>query len=379
MNVTSHEDEHSFDSYVERIMFGEHLAVISKVILDGAGGVAGLEPEVSRKRKERSTKATFTHEDRVKSPFFVNYILPAAEEDSPLRKEGSKMGKKFRRRFRVPYQIFLDICVSIREIGEYRDGMDASGDPKVPLELLVLACLRYLGSGCPFDLLEELTSVDEETIRVYFHRHFCIWGVHAAEEVIKLPCDEESLQHVMGLYELLGLPGCTGSVDCVHVVWDKCRAGLQNVCKGKEDHPTLVFEVVASHTRRILSVSQFFWGATNDKSIARMDEGIGKLRAADSFFAKVKWSSFDEIGNCIGNQGAYYICDGGYHDWECMMAPFKYQMEMCGVNEERCGMRVWDFEEEVSSSQASGSVARAGTDSECICHLLCFAQSSFGL
>jgi len=110
-----------------------------------------------------------------------------------------------------------------------------------------------------------------------------------------------------------------------------------------------------------------------------MDEGIGKLRAADSFFAKVKWSSFDEIGNCIGNQGAYYICDGGYHDWECMMAPFKYQMEMCGVNEERCGMRVWDFEEEVSSSQASGSVARAGTDSECICHLLCFAQSSFGL
>ena len=81
MNVTSH-DEHSFDSYVERILFGEHLAVISKYVLDGAGGVAGLEPQVSRKRKERST-ANFTHEDRLKSPFFVSYIFPAAKEDRP--------------------------------------------------------------------------------------------------------------------------------------------------------------------------------------------------------------------------------------------------------------------------------------------------------
>ena len=330
MNTTSH-DDHTFDSYVEWMLFGGHIAAITKYAVErNVGGVAALECQVPKKRKRRAMAADFTHEDRLKSAFYVTYIQPATEETSPLRDERSKIGKKFRRRFRIPYEMFESICEDIREAGEYKDGTDAAGKPKVPMELLVLASLRYLGSRCPFDLLEELTCVDEETIRVFFHRHFCIWGVGAAEDAIGLPDDAASLKHVMGLYELLGLLGCAGSVDCVHLVWDKCRAGFQNVCKGKEDHPTLAFEVVASHTKRILSISQFFGGATNDKSIAREDEAIHKLRADDSYLSKVRWSSFDQLGNSSDNEGAYFICDGGYHDWQCMMAPFKHQLEGTG-------------------------------------------------
>jgi hypothetical protein len=29
------------------------------------------------------------------------------------------------------------------------------------------------------------------------------------------------LQSTMKVYEAMGLPGCVGSVDCVHIKWDR--------------------------------------------------------------------------------------------------------------------------------------------------------------
>ena len=73
------------------------------------------------------------------------------------------------------------------------------------------------------------------------------------------------------------MPGCVGSVDCVHLVWDKCPAGFLSQCRGKEKHATLAFQAVVSHTKKILALSQFFAGCTNDKAIARYDVAIRKI------------------------------------------------------------------------------------------------------
>lgn len=313
----------TIESYAEWLILGGHTAELARP--EGMLPLPAL-PSVGTSRKKRKSQNDYTNENRESSTFSLFYLFPSGT-DSPLLHEDSNSAKKFRRRFRVPYSIFQSICADMRSLGLYVDGVDAKGTPKIQLELLVLASLRYIASGCAFDSLEELTCIDENTLRQFFHKKFCIWGADAAEEHIKLPSDEESLQHVMGLYNKLGLPGCAGSVDCVHVIWDKCRAGLKSQCKGKEDHPTLAFEVVSSHTKRILSVSQFFWGATNDKSIARMDEAIGELRSSNSFLGNVKWASFDRSGEIRKHRGAYFICDGGYHNWKCLMPPFKHQLE----------------------------------------------------
>ena len=37
-----------------------------------------------------------------------------------------------------------------------------------------------------------------------------------------LPNDKESFNRVVGDYMNRGLPGCVGSIDCVHIGWDKC-------------------------------------------------------------------------------------------------------------------------------------------------------------
>ncbi len=81
------------------------------------------------------------------------------------------------------------------------------------------------------------------------------------DEYIHFPRTEAELLKVTTVYEKLGFPGCVGSVDCTPV-------GLSNMCKCKEGKPTLVYEVVVDHSRKILSTTRHFYGTRNDKTIS---------------------------------------------------------------------------------------------------------------
>ena len=291
---------------------------------DGFTGDIWAPEKIVRKRKRRSAPEC-TPEDRCRSMFYRTYIQPADEDiclEISICNEYSKKGKRFWRRFRVPCCIFEEICTSLRDEGYYLDGKCQSGLPKVEVELLVLDSLRLLGSGCTYDLAEECTNVAQGTIRLFFQNTFCKWGRALSRDLVKLPETEEQLRHVVGLYERIGLPGCVGSVDCVHLVWDKCPAGYLSQCKGKEKHATLAFQAVVLHTKRILALSQFFAGATNDKSIARYDSAIQKIRTKSEALVGLEWGAFGQDGVERRQKGAYYICDGGYHYWQELIAPY---------------------------------------------------------
>jgi hypothetical protein len=72
-------------------------------------------------------------------------------------------GRQFRWCFQVPYTICLELveeykldCSKSRSTGPYDE------------HLKVLRALRVLGSGSPFDLIEELNCIDKETNRNSF-------------------------------------------------------------------------------------------------------------------------------------------------------------------------------------------------------------------
>ena len=307
-------------------------------------------------RKPRSRKAFFSVEDRYSSFFYKTYLSETAIAEG-IMNDDSWLGKKFRRRFRVPYSVFKEICLDIDLVLGERAMHDRAGHETVPVSLLVLGSLRVIGSGCTFDAIEELTNVAEETHRIFFHEQFCNWGERVSPTHIKMPCDAESLRHVLGLYERLGHPGCTGSIDCVHVIWDKCPAGLKSACKGKGGFPTLAFQVVCSHTKKIMSVSVFFWGTVNDKTIAMADDVFRKLQDDDAPLRNIVWHTIktkDAMNDndtltvesndnypiinrhytivsstltdiVIQFKGAYLISDGGYHRWGCLVNPYHLQ------------------------------------------------------
>ena len=239
----------------------------------------------------RTVRAYYSQADREDSVFWKKYIAPAVGDDCPLRDQESCEGVIFRRRFRVPYTVFDFLVEDIKRVHELPTvKLTASRTPGVDIRLLVLGSLRILASGCAFDLIEELTAVAEETLRRFFHDKFCRWGDLQSSIYIKMPHDQESMERVARQYEECGLPGCAASVDCVHLVWDRCRASVRSLClNGKEKCPTLVFQVAGSHTRRVLHVSQYFWGTLNDKTIARIDKLFNLFREDGSFLKNWRW------------------------------------------------------------------------------------------
>jgi hypothetical protein len=95
---------------------------------------------------------------------------------------------------------------------------------------------------------------------------------------VHMPSDTAELESVETLYSLLGLPGRVGSMDGVHFVWDSCPAPSVPAYKGKENYPTVVYNVTCDHARRVMSVHGPFPGAINDKNIAGTDPAVRAVR-----------------------------------------------------------------------------------------------------
>ena len=152
--------------------------------------------------------------------------------------------------------------------------LDISQRPISPLELKILAVLRVLVRGYCFDGIEELCDIGEETIRKFphkFNRLFAKELFMCTAGTIYVYCSPptsvDEIKATTSIYEKLGPPGCLGRADCVHVRWDRCPASEFNSHKGKEGYPTLSYEVIVDHCKRIIACTEGHKGTRNDKSI----------------------------------------------------------------------------------------------------------------
>ena len=77
---------------------------------------------------------------------------------NPLIKDpASKLAKKFRRRFRVPYPLFSELLVpECKRVNLFNTTFENM--IRVPIEFKILIALRILGRGNVFDDLEELAE-----------------------------------------------------------------------------------------------------------------------------------------------------------------------------------------------------------------------------
>ena len=67
------------------------------------------------------------------------------------------------------------------------------------------------------------------------------------DDYVHLPRDMTELRKLTRDYDKQGLPGCTGSMDVVHVKLCSCPTGDFNRAKGKSSHPTLAFECITNY------------------------------------------------------------------------------------------------------------------------------------
>jgi hypothetical protein len=239
-----------------------------------------------------------------------------------------KWRKKFRRRFRMPYEEYLKLVEKCKEDTRFARWLrqDATGRPSSPIELLVLASLRYLGRGLTFDDLEEQTAISEEVIRVFFHQFIDFGRTVLFEEFVLSPQNAEEAQHHLREFSEAGFPGCPGSCDASQVIMWNCFNNLINLNKGfKEKSPTRTYNVTCNHRRRILYSTTGHPGRWNDKSVIKFDDFVRGIHDGKKL-QDVEFHLFQRVDGVVTKvlyRGAWVIVDNGYMRWTCTQAPIK--------------------------------------------------------
>ena len=111
--------------------------------------VSKLKRRAQRSRVIKRSRKVIERKDPYGRSFWADYLDPSVLErvSDPTTYEG----KQFRRRFRVPFPVFLDLLEKTRDMGFADHRTDICGRPCVPLGSKLLGVLRVLGRGVCFD------------------------------------------------------------------------------------------------------------------------------------------------------------------------------------------------------------------------------------
>jgi hypothetical protein len=153
--------------------------------------------------------------------------------------EGDPNGRvsaRFQQNFRTPYGLYKAKILGMAKQrwwpSWHPNKMDAFGRDLGDIELKILGCLHVIATGNSQFQVSEKTDLSKEV----HIRFFIVWLANMAStkpEFILFPLDNDGYRFVVDGHTSMGLPGCVGSVDCVHIGWDKCSTKFFYLYKGK--------------------------------------------------------------------------------------------------------------------------------------------------
>ncbi len=122
----------------------------------------------------------------------------------------------------------------------------------LPVKLLVLGSLRYLGCGWTFNDCEESTAINKEVHCMFFHVFILVSSTVLYKKLGINPPNSPEAKSNMHEYSKARFPGCVGLLDCTHIITDCCEYNLKNNHLGaKSSLPTRMFNLTCNHHCRI--------------------------------------------------------------------------------------------------------------------------------
>ena len=235
--------------------------------------------------------------------------------------------RQFRRRFRIPYEAFLNLSADIKNDIGFAQWLrsDAVGDRPMDIKLLLLGCLRYIGRAWTYDDIYEANGISISTNRQFI---FCLINYGSTVLYKKWVIDSRisrNLNEQESLFRQGGFNGCIGSSDATHVPMLKCSQWASNNHKGfKLNVPARTYNVTVDHSRRILQSTSGHPGTWNDKTLILFDEYISGVHAGiihnDFIFHLYEKDDNDEIIE-VAYKGVWFMVDNGYLSWSCTVPP----------------------------------------------------------
>ena len=275
-----------------------------------------------RRRKKRRANRIYRKQSVLLSPWYINFLRPGFTRDMTHELSSSDRFGEFRSLFRMKLEKveeLTNILIQRGYIVEPRS-LRFRDEFRERSELLVLTALYRLGSGNSYRHCRSNTYISVSEIRKFFNL-FLDAIFEMRDDYVYLPRDITELRHLMRDYDEQGLPGCTGSMDVVHVKWSRCPTGDHNRAKGKAGYPTIGFECITNFQRRIIGIFGPQFGTRNDTEIVKVDTNVHHIRT--EWYKDVRWSYYNEHGRVLFDRGVYLICDNGYHRWPTSISPYE--------------------------------------------------------
>ena len=329
------DSDDELDVELERL---EDEMIIQMVITNDKHQISFPNPTCNNKkrRKDRydTSKSYFTNPATMQrepytyeySSWYINYIC------NPLP-ERTKWAKTFRSRFRMPYSSFLDLAAQCNAHDLFATWSSQTGPhpynkrKPVPMKLLVLSALRYLGRGWTTDDIEEATAISKETIRIFLHKFMEFGASTLYNKYVLNPTSSADFEDCENEFKMAGFPGCIGSADASHIVMEVCPYCLRQLHLGyKLCHTTRKYNITVNHRRRILSSTSGHPARFNNKTLVLYDDFINALHFGKyDNTHRFTLLSYDNDGNIIHvkYRGCYVIVDNGYLSWSVMVLPIR--------------------------------------------------------
>lgn len=232
--------------------------------------------------------------------------------------------KRFRSRYRVPLPVYEDWKNDILEVAP---SMNKLANPNarrtdhiIPLDTKLLTVLRSLGRGMSTTDDVDHSGMSPESIRAAVKEVCEITSTRLFDRYVHPPLDEAELQATMDMYSDVGCAGCMGSMDAVHLPWDRCPDGLLTTHRGRYGFATLTHNCVVGNDLFFMSATHSKPGTHNDKLLVRTDPL--SLALKNGKYRDVMFTIRDQNGLELLRNDPYLIVDGGYHRWRHLICGF---------------------------------------------------------
>jgi DDE superfamily endonuclease len=283
--------------------------------------------------KEKATRErhplTYAADDGERLPYtycmsnWYRHYIDRPQTDNP------KFQRVFRRRFRLPYDCFLELLDMVKADDRFTRWTSHAAIVRscAPISLLLLGTLRYLGRGWTFDDLDEATAISQDVHRVFFHRFIDFGSTNLFAQFVTAPATAEDVKANSIEYAVAGFHGAVGSTDATHIVCERLHQSIaQQHMSHKSPHPCRSYNLTCNHRRRILSTTRGFPARWNDKTIVRFDKFVTDIH--DGFlYDDVMFRLYETNGDGVvverAYRGAWLLVDNGYLKWSVTVPPTK--------------------------------------------------------
>ena len=204
---------------------------------------------------------------------------------------------------------------------------DACGQFSVPLEVKLLFVLRVLAGGTKIKDAASMTGFMSNSTGNVFFIFFVLKFSEVFEDIHIRPLDGEELLKSMRTYARLGLPGGLASIDVTDFPWGKVRKDMKNACNGDKGS-ALLFEVIVTHEKLVLSVGKEFGSVIADKTSVKYSEFVEAMK--QKLIAKdIKYKLRTGMGpdDYVELSAIYLISDGGYLQWPEIICGYQYSTD----------------------------------------------------